>query len=103
MKTLTRDDILHVAKLSNLTLTEEEIEKFTPQLSKVVDFISELSEVDTQNVKATSQTTNLKNVFREDKIKSSSVLSQDEALSGSKEKHNGLFKVPAILSERSDK
>lgn len=94
---------MHVAKLAKLELTEKEIEKFQEQLSKVVDQISELSEVDTSNVEPTSQTTGLENVERVDEADSTKCLSQDQAISGTDNTYNGYFKVGAILTERSDK
>lgn len=103
MTKVSQDDVKHIAKLANLKLTEEEINKFTPQLSTIVDYISELSEVDTKDTEPTSQTTGLTDVVREDKVMSDESLSQDKALSGTEEVHNGYFKVGAILSERSDK
>ena len=102
-KKLTKTDVLHVAKLSNLTLTDNEIKKFTPQLDKIVDFISQLSEVDTDNVTPVSQTTGLVNIFRKDEVNTPNMLSQDKALFGTDNIKNGLIKVPAILPERSDK
>lgn len=103
MAKLTRDDVLHVAKLAKLTLSEKEIERFRKQLSEVISYISQLSEVDTKGIDATSQTTGLENVKREDEINSQNCLSQEEALSGTDKAHNGYFKVKAILEERSDK
>lgn len=103
MASLTKDDVLHVAKLAKLNLTDDEIDKFTPQLSKIIDYVSELSEVDTNNVEPTSQTTGLKDVLRADETSSEELLTQDLALSGTNNTHNGYFKVKAILTERSDK
>jgi aspartyl-tRNA(Asn)/glutamyl-tRNA(Gln) amidotransferase subunit C len=103
MTKLTKDDVLHVAKLAKLNLTDSEIAKFTPQLGEVVNYISELSEVDTEGIEPTSQTTGLENQTREDVVKIESSLSQDEALSGSDKTHNGYFKVKAILEGRTDK
>lgn len=103
MTNLTKSDVLHVAKLAKLNLSEAEIEKFTSQLSKIIDYVGELSEVDTKNTEPTSQTTGLKDVSREDETSSEELLTQDEALSGTENTHNGYFKVRAILSERSDK
>jgi aspartyl-tRNA(Asn)/glutamyl-tRNA(Gln) amidotransferase subunit C len=102
MVKLTRSDVLHVAKLAKLDLTDSEINKFLPQLSKIVDHIGMLQKVDTSKVEPTSQTTGLENVFRGDDLKESS-LNQDAALSGSDKTYNGYFIVPAILSERTDK
>lgn len=101
MAKLTKKEVKHVADLSNLVLTEEEIAKFTPQLDKIIEFVSTLDEVDTKNVEPTSQTTGLKNILREDKVKSDELLTQDEALSNT-DGHNGFFKVPSILTNRTD-
>lgn len=98
---LTREDVLHVAKLSNLSLTDAEVDKFVDQLSSIVDFVSELEEVDTTNVEPTSQTTGLSSVLREDEIKVDNSLTTEEAVSGSDKVHNNMFKVPAILTDRS--
>jgi len=99
---LTKDDVLHVAKLSNLKLTDEEIKKFTPQLSNIVDYISELSDVDTKNIDPVSQPLGLTNVLREDEVNSTNILSQEEALSGTDLTKNNLVEVPKILENRSD-
>ena len=103
MVKLTRQDVQHVAKLAKLNLTDSEIEKFTSQLSSVIDHFSELSEVDTKDTEPTSQTTGLENVYREDKVALDESLSQDDAISGSDKIHNGYFKVKAILEGRTDK
>jgi len=103
MAKLTKADVLHVAKLAKLSLADEEIAKFTSQLSVVVDYFSELSKVDTTNVEPTSQTTGLMNVYREDVVTNNQSLNQDQALSGTDKTYNGFFKVPAILEGRTDK
>ncbi len=103
MASLTKDEIVHVAKLANLKLSDDEVAKFTPQLSKVIDYISDLSKVDTEKTNPTSQTTGLENVMRADEIKSEQSLTQDEALSGTDSTYNGYFKVKAILEGRTDK
>ena len=88
-------DVSHVAKLANLPLKPNEKEKFEKQLSEILSYVEKLNEVDTKNVETTSQVTGLENVTREDETSPS--LSQEEALSNTKSKHNGLFKVKAIL------
>lgn len=90
-------DVTHVAKLANFPLKPEEKEKFEKQLTEILSYVEKLKEVDTKNVEITSQVTGLENATREDKTTPS--LSQEEALSGAKNKHNGLFKVKAILGE----
>lgn len=99
MTKLTKKEVLHVAELSNLKLTDAEVKRISPQLDKIIEFVGQLSEVNTDDVKATSQTTGLTNVLREDMIKSNEALTQEEALSVTDE-YNGYFKVPAILTDR---
>lgn len=101
MAKVTKKDVKHVADLSNLVLTDEETQKFTPQLDKIIEFVSTLNEVDTSSVEPTSQTTGLTNILREDVVKVDNSLSQDEALSNT-DGYNGFFKVKAILKNRTD-
>jgi len=103
MTKLTKDEILHVAKLAKLDIKDSELDKYAAQLSSVIDYFSELNEVDVKNVDPTSQTTGLENVYREDEISGAETLTQDQALSGSDKIHNGYFKVDAVLKERTDK
>jgi aspartyl-tRNA(Asn)/glutamyl-tRNA(Gln) amidotransferase subunit C len=99
MAKLSSSDTKHVAALAKLTLTPKEITKFTQQLSGILDYISELNEVDTKNVEPTAQTTNLTNITRPDEAKGANCLTQDEALSGTENVQNGFFVVPQILNK----
>lgn len=103
MSKISSKDIEHVAKLSKLTLTSKEVARFGNQLSKVVDYIHELDEVETSGTEPTSQTTGLKNVYRNDEPNIQDTLMQNQATSGTENIYNGYFKVPGILEERSDK
>lgn len=102
MGKLTKDEVKHIADLSDLILNDKQIDKFSSQLSNIVDYIGNLSEVNTKGLEPTSQTTGLENVQREDVLKDSPI-NQDDALSGTENTYNGYFKVKAILSERTDK
>ncbi len=88
-------DVNHIAKLANLTLEKDEVEKFQKQLSEVLDYISRLNELNTTDIEPTSQVTGLENVTRDDKIKPS--LTQEEALSNAASQHNGLFRVKGVF------
>ncbi len=96
-KTLTREEILHLAKLSNLKLTDEEIEKYRKQLEETVEFINNLNELDTNEVLPTSQTTNTMDVSYNDGDPNPRGLTQEEATSNAKNKKNGYFIVKRIL------
>lgn len=90
-------DVVHIAKLANLPITPKEKEKFEKQLSETLSYVNKLNSINTKNVEPTSQVTGLENVMREDKANPS--LTQEEVLSNTKSKYNGLFKVKAILAE----
>ena len=92
-------DVKYVAKLANLSIKPEDEKKFEKQLNDILGYVEKLNEVDTKGVEITSQVTGLENVTREDKTAPS--LTQEEVLSGTKSKHNGLFKVDAILESES--
>ena len=98
-KNLTTEDILHIAKLGNLTLTKEEIEIFKKQLSSVIEYIGKLQEINTEKVEPSSQITGLTDVLREDKIDDKRTLAPNQALANTKSKEGNLFKVKAILTD----
>lgn len=99
MAKLTADDVKHVAKLAKLDLTDSEIKKFQGQLSKVIDYVTELGQVDTSSTQPTSQTTGLGDVFRNDTPNPFQTLSVEDALSQGKKVHNNYFAVPGILAK----
>jgi len=95
-KKITPDIVKHVAKLANIPLQVSRTETFSNQLSEVIDYnISLLEKVDTENVEPTAHITGAFNIQREDETEPG--LSQEEALSNTKNKHNNFFKVKAIL------
>lgn len=94
---LNRDAVKYVAKLANLPLSENEEETFASQLTKILDYISLLNEVDTKNVEPTYNTSPNNNITQED-IPSKS-LTQEEALLNSSTKKDGFFVTKGVFSE----
>lgn len=94
---ITKAEVEKIAKLANLTLTEEELKKFPEQFSKTIEVVDELNEIDTAGIGITSQVTGLVNVWREDEIDEKRVLPQDLALSQAKKSHKGYFVVERII------
>jgi len=70
MADLTRDDVLKLARLARLDLSEEEIESFRAELDEILEYVEHLNAVDVADLQPTSQVTGLVNVTREDKVKS---------------------------------
>ncbi len=66
MAKLSRDDVLKLASLAQLELTDKEVDKFADEISQVLDYVELLQQVDTKGLKPTYQVTGLKNVTRDD-------------------------------------
>lgn len=94
---LNRDQVKHVAKLANLPITSEEEEKYSEQLSNILDYFEQLNNVDTSNVEPIFNISDQSNVMAEDEV--STNLSQEEALLNAPQKRNGFFVTKGIFEE----
>ncbi len=94
---LTKADILHIAKLANLSLSETEVEKYLGQLLETIKYVENLDELDTSNLQPTSHSTNVTNVYFEDGTANTRKFSKKEALKNAKSKKNGQFVVKRIM------
>jgi aspartyl-tRNA(Asn)/glutamyl-tRNA(Gln) amidotransferase subunit C len=71
---LKKKDILHLAKLANLQLSDEEVDKYLNQLEQTLEYVENLKELDTKNVIPTSHATQVENVYFEDGTKNERAL-----------------------------
>ncbi|MEP0767482.1 MAG: Asp-tRNA(Asn)/Glu-tRNA(Gln) amidotransferase subunit GatC [Fimbriimonadia bacterium] len=94
---LSIEQVRHIAKLARLQMTEEEMEAMLPHLQEMVDRFGRLSQVDTEGLEPTSHSAPLENVWREDEPSPQGEPSA--ILKGAAEARNGLFLVPAILTQ----
>lgn len=69
MAKLSRDDVLNLAKLAKLKLTEEEITKYQTELSEILGYVEKLSEANVDGLQPTTQVTGLTNVMRQDTVR----------------------------------
>ncbi|HEX7255949.1 MAG TPA: Asp-tRNA(Asn)/Glu-tRNA(Gln) amidotransferase subunit GatC [Gaiellaceae bacterium] len=89
---ITRDEVLHVARLARLELSGDEVERFTEQLSAILQAVAKVSELDLSDVEPTAHPLDVVNVWAEDEPRPS--LPADEALVNAPDRHDGFFKVP---------
>jgi aspartyl-tRNA(Asn)/glutamyl-tRNA(Gln) amidotransferase subunit C len=94
---LTAKDIHHIAKLANLTVSEDEVEKYSEQLSQTITYVENLNELNTKDIKPSSHSTNVQNVFFEDGTTNERGLTAEEATQNAQIKKNGSFVVPRIM------
>jgi len=90
-------DIQHIAKLANFFIDADQQDLFASQLTAILAFVSKLQEIPTDNIEPTAQVTGLVNVYREDVIDETRMLTQSQALGNAKATNNGFFVVPAVL------
>ena len=94
---LTKDQVKHVAKLANLPLTSNEEEKYSEQLSKILDYIDQLNSLDTKAVEPTYNVSGLNNITRADEVGES--LTQEEILQNASQKRQGFFITKGVFSD----
>jgi aspartyl-tRNA(Asn)/glutamyl-tRNA(Gln) amidotransferase subunit C len=92
---LEREAVLHIAKLARVELTEQEIEKFSEQLSGIIEHFDVLNTVDTDGVEPTAHTLPLRNVMAEDESRPS--LTREEVLAMAPNTEAGYLRVRAVL------
>jgi aspartyl-tRNA(Asn)/glutamyl-tRNA(Gln) amidotransferase subunit C len=90
---ISRDEVLHVARLARLELSEDELARFAEQLSAILEAVGKVSELDLSGVEPTSHPLELSNVWAEDEPRPS--LSADDALANAPDREDDFFRVPA--------
>lgn len=95
---LSTDKVKHVAKLANLPLSEKELNTYSEQLSKILDYIDQLENIDTKKVEPTFNVTGKQNVTRDDSVSKS--LTQEEALVNAPSKKSGHFVTKGVFNEQ---
>jgi aspartyl-tRNA(Asn)/glutamyl-tRNA(Gln) amidotransferase subunit C len=90
---ISRDEVLHVARLARLELTDEEVERFREQLNAILEAVGKVAELDLADVEPTAHPLDLVNVWARDQPRPS--LPVDEALANAPDRDGALFRVPA--------
>jgi aspartyl-tRNA(Asn)/glutamyl-tRNA(Gln) amidotransferase subunit C len=89
---ITRDEVLHVARLARLALTDEEVERLGGQLNAILEAVGKVAELDLEGVEPTSHPLDLANVWADDEPRPS--LAPDEVFANAPEREADFFKVP---------
>lgn len=94
---ITRDEVAHLARLSRLALSDQELDHLAPQLDQIISAVAQVQEVAAEGIPPTSHATGLTNVFRGDEP--AGCLTPDQALAQAPAEELQRFKVPRILVE----
>ena len=92
---LSREEVIHIAALARMGLSEAEIEKAREQLANILENFEVLKEIDTANVPPTAQSINLQNVMRDDIPRES--LPVEDVLANAPDREEDLFKLRPVL------
>ena len=92
---LSREEVLHIALLARLGLTETEVDRLSEQLSNILENFEILQQVDTSDIPPTAQSTALQNVVKDDEVATS--LPQSQILANAPRKEGDFFRVRAVL------
>ncbi|MBE3135444.1 MAG: Asp-tRNA(Asn)/Glu-tRNA(Gln) amidotransferase subunit GatC [Acidobacteria bacterium] len=96
---LTREEVLKVGTLSRIRLSDEEVERFSSQLSSILDYVNKLGELDTRGVEPLAHALPVHNVLRPDEPRPG--IGTQKALAGVPESAGDFFRVPRVLDEGS--
>ena len=94
---LTRQEIEKVALLGRLRLSEEELTAMTGELGRIIEYVDQLAEVNTDGIEPMAHAVELRNVFRQDRVDDS--LPRGEALANAPHHDDRGYLVPAVLGE----
>jgi aspartyl-tRNA(Asn)/glutamyl-tRNA(Gln) amidotransferase subunit C len=97
MPSITRADVAHLARLSRLALSDDELDQMAGQLEVIISSVARVSEVADADVPPTSHSVPLTNVFRPDELQP--CLTPEAALAGAPATEDQRFRVPRILDE----
>jgi aspartyl-tRNA(Asn)/glutamyl-tRNA(Gln) amidotransferase subunit C len=89
---ITRDEVLHVAKLARLDLTDEEVERLTHELGAILEAVGKVAELDLSDVPPTSHPLDVVNAWRDDEPRPS--LGLDDVFANAPQREGDLFRVP---------
>tara|TARA_B100000700_G_C14767725_1_gene725231 strand:- start:208 stop:495 length:288 start_codon:yes stop_codon:yes gene_type:complete len=95
MNQISKADVKKVARLSRLDIPDQDLETFTSQLKKILDYIEQLNSIDTENIKPTTRAVEVVNSFRPDIVKQTQF--RDDLLDNAPEREGEFYKVPKIL------
>lgn len=93
---ISKDEIIHIAKLASLNLSEAEIEMYAKDMTEILDFANMINSVNTEDIKETIGANENYNVFRKDEVKV--VTDRDALLQNAPSKDEGMFRIPKVIN-----
>lgn len=96
MSDISREEIIHIAKLAMLELSQQEIDNYTKDMQEILGYAEMINNLDTSNIDETIAATEQKNVFRKDEVIEPQ--SREELLQNAPSQDEGMFRIPKVLN-----
>ena len=96
MSDISREEIIHIAKLAMLDLSEQEIDNYTKDMQEILGYAEMINNLDTSNIDETIAATEQKNVFRKDEVIQPQA--REELLKNAPSQDEGMFRIPKVLN-----
>ena len=93
---ISKEEVIHIAKLACLNLSEQEIEGYTKDMQEILEFAKTINNVNTENVGETVASNNKANAFRKDEVKNFG--NRDALLNNAPSQDEGMFRIPKVLN-----
>lgn len=95
---ISSEEVSHIAHLARLELSHDEVPRYAEQLSKILDYVEQLKQLNTEGVEPTSHALDVNNVFREDVVQHR--LTEQQVFQNAPEREDHYFKVPQIMEDK---
>lgn len=96
---ISKDEVLHLAKLCRITLADDEVDRYAGQLSSILEYVGKLQQADVSGVDAVANITNLENVMRGDELRACSTEERERILAQFPMREGDLLKTRGVFSE----
>ena len=96
MSDISREEIIHIAKLAMLELSDQEIDNYTKDMQEILGYAEMINNLDTSNIDETIAATEQKNVFRKDEVIEPK--SREDLLKNAPSQDEGMFRIPKVLN-----
>ena len=96
MANISKDEVIHIAKLADLNLSDEEIERYTNDMEEILEFAKTINNVNTDNVGEMIASNNKANAFRKDEVINFG--NRDALLNNAPSQDEGMFRIPKVIN-----
>ena|SRR3989344_3783621 len=100
---ISKEEVKNIAQLARIEIAEDQLEKYQKELSAILDFVGQLSKIDTTGVEPIRQITGLENIFRKDEPRGLLTVAGPELIAAAPQEQDGFVAVPEVFKNKKSK